>query len=373
MLNDLETQHKLHQPLNEREHDMLNDSETQQGLFNRRDFMRSTAGGAAATVLAGGLGQTALARELLATKPSETYVKLLYESLTEKQRKEMCFDWGQVTGDRGVLRTHISNNWRITRPGILSNFYTSDQQALIRQVFEGMLNPDWIERFDKQLQDDMGGYGKAQSIAIFGQPGEGKFEFVLSGRHLTLRCDGNTTEHVAFGAPIVYGHSVTPYYEKPAHPGNVFWHQAKAANEVYQMLDGEQRKQALAPEAPDEGLIAFQGKKGNFPGVPIAAMSGDQKAAIQGVLQKLIEPFRKTDRDEVLASLKSQGGLDQCSLCFYRRDDLGDDGVWDNWRIEGPSFVWHFRGAPHVHVWVHVADDSSVALNSKNLSGPLRK
>jgi len=102
-------------------------------------------------------------------------------------------------------------------------------------------------------------------------------------------------------------------------------------------------------------------------------MSGDQKTAIQGVLQKLIEPFRKTDRDEVLAALKSQGGLDQCSLCFYRRDDLGDDGVWDNWRIEGPSFVWHFRGAPHVHVWVNVADDSSVAVNSKNLSGQLRQ
>jgi hypothetical protein len=153
----------------------------------------------------------------------------------------------------------------------------------------------------------------------------------------------------------------------------VFWHQAKAANEVYQMLDGEHRKQALAPEAPDEAQVRFQGKEGKFPGVPIAAMSGDQKTAIQGVLQKLIEPFRKTDRDEVLAALKSQGGLDQCSLCFYRRDDLGDDGVWDNWRIEGPSFVWHFRGAPHVHVWVNVADDSSVAVNSKNLSGQLRQ
>jgi hypothetical protein len=324
-------------------------------------------------VAGGALAGVATAKESVATKPAETFVKLLYESLTEKQRQEMCFDWDHVSGNRGVLRTYISNNWRITNPGIKSSFYTPDQQTLIRQVFEGMLNPDWIDRFDKQLQDDMGGYGKAQSIAIFGKPGEGKFEFVLSGRHLTLRCDGNTTEHVAFGSPIVYGHSVTPYFEKPAHPGNVFWHQAKAANEVYQMLDGEHRKQALAPKAPDEAAIAFQGKKGKLPGVPIAAMSSDQKTAIQGVLQKLVEPFRKTDRDEVLAALKSQGGLDECSLCFYRKDDLGDDGIWDNWRIEGPAFVWHYRGAPHVHVWVNVADDPSVKLNSKNLSGPLRQ
>jgi hypothetical protein len=348
------------------------DRENEMSFPNRRDFL-ATAGIGAAAVAGGSLAGVATAKKSVATKPAETYVKLLYESLTEKQRKEMCFDWNHVAGNRGVLRTHISNNWRITNPGIKSKFYTADQQALIRQVFEGMLNPDWIKRFDKQLQDDMGGYGKAQSIAIFGKPGEGKFEFVLSGRHLTLRCDGNTTEHVAFGAPIVYGHSVTPYYEKPAHPGNVFWHQAKAANEVYQMLDGKHRKQALAPEAPDEARIGFKGKDGKFPGVPIAALSSDQETAIQGVLQKLIEPFRKTDRDEVLAALKSQGGLDKCSLCFYRRDDLGKDGVWDNWRIEGPSFVWHFRGAPHVHVWVNVAGDSSVKLNSKNLSGPLRK
>ena len=59
--------------------------------------------------------------------------------------------------------------------------------------------------------------------------------------------------------------------------------------------------------------------------------------------------------EEAVAALKRQGGLDRCFLKFYRHDDLGDDGVWDNWRLEGPAFVWHYRGAPHVHVWVNVA------------------
>ena len=44
--------------------------------------------------------------------------------------------------------------------------------------------------------------------------------------------------------------------------------------------------------------------------------------------------------------------------------NFADDKVWDNWRLEGPSFVWYFRGMPHVHVWVNVADDPSVELNS---------
>ena len=39
--------------------------------------------------------------------------------------------------------------------------------------------------------------------------------------------------------------------------------------------------------------------------------------------------------------------------------------MWDNWRLEGPAFVWYFRGAPHVHVWVNVADDPILPLNAK--------
>jgi len=30
--------------------------------------------------------------------------------------------------------------------------------------------------------------------------------------------------------------------------------------------------------------------------------------------------------------------------------------VWDVWMLEGPSMVWYFRGAPHVHTWVYIAE-----------------
>ena len=65
--------------------------------------------------------------------------------------------------------------------------------------------------------------------------------------------------------------------------------------------------------------------------------------------------------DEVLAVLTANGGLEKTHLAFFQMDesgkksaDLGNDGVWDVWRLEGPGFVWHFRGAPHVHVWVNI-------------------
>src|SRR5205085_11007891 len=204
-----------------------------------------------------------------------------------------------------------------------------------------------------------------QSIAIFGQPGADRFEFVLASRHMTLRCDGHSAEHVALGGPILYAHEGEDLFEEPHHPSNVFWHQALAANKLYDMFDGRQRSQALAIDGmPSEELIGFRGPQGKFDGIAVTDFSPDQKQHLQSVLQLLLEPFRQSDQDDVVKCLKVQGGLDACHLAFYKQGDLGGDGVWDNWRLEGPSFVWYFRGKPHVHVWVHVADSPDVKLNS---------
>jgi hypothetical protein len=186
----------------------------------------------------------------------------------------------------------------------------------------------------------------------------------MTGRHMTVRCDGNSTEHVAFGGPIFYGHAAESFNEKPNHPGNVFWPQAIAANRVYEMLDGKQREKALVSKLPREQSVAFQGTGGTFPGIAISELSSDQKDLTKEVLGKLLEPYRATDREEASSMLEKQGGLDACSLAFYSDGDIGSDKVWDCWRLEGPSFVWYYRGSPHVHVWVNVADDPSVKLNA---------
>jgi hypothetical protein len=294
---------------------------------------------------------------------TETIVKTLYDSLKEEQRKKMCFAWDHVDPKRGLLRTFVANNWNITGEEINSEFYSKDQQQMIRDIFKGIISPDWVKRIDKQLEDDAGGYGVDQSIAIFGEPGSGKFEFVMTGRHMTLRCDGNSADHVAFGGPIFYGHAVKGT-EDPAHPGNVFWPQALAANKVFEMLDSKQREQALLTKRPREQSVHFQGTNARLPGIRVADLSSDQQDEINKVLAKLLEPYQQINREEALTCLKAQGGLEKCSLAFYKEGDLGNDKVWDCWRIEGPAFVWYFRGEPHVHVWVNIASDPSVKTNS---------
>ena len=328
----------------------------------RRRFVQAASAGVAAVALPRVLQADESAAD---AKAPESLVKKLYDSLSEKQKEEICFTW-DYTDDRKLLRTHVSNNWQITdikTCGLGTDFFTRDQKDMIEALFWGLYNKDWHARIRKQLQDDAGGYGKQQTIAIFGKPGSEKFEFVMTGRHLTIRCDGNTTEHVAFGGPIFYGHAASGFNEQVGHPGNVFWPQAVRANGLFQMLDGKQREAALFEKMPPESAVAFQGKE-KVHGLPASELSKDQREHLQGVLNLLVEPYRMSDRQEVMKCLDVQGGLDQVRLSFYREGDLGNDGIWDNWRLEGPSFVWHFRGTPHVHVWVNVADDASVLTNA---------
>src|SRR4029079_18085159 len=100
---------------------------------NRRDFLR--AAGVAAAV-AGIAPLTGLAAEKtpasatkLAGSTPETLVKVLYDTLSDKQKKEICFDWDYVETAapgprgraRGLLRTFVANNWQITPHSLISH------------------------------------------------------------------------------------------------------------------------------------------------------------------------------------------------------------------------------------------------------------
>lgn len=279
-------------------------------------------------------------------------VSALHATLSPAQRSAVCFDWNHPK------RNMIANNWQIV-PQTIKAFYTPEQREMIFEVFKAAHSPEWVERRLKQLQDDGGGWQNYQ-IAIFGAPDSGPYEWVMTGRHLTLRVDDDSNPGTAFGGPIFYGHAAQGFNEKPDHPGNVYWHQALRANEVFKALDGKQRTSALVqggvpPESPRAILNRPADQR---PGIPVSTMTRDQRELVSLVLQDLLAPMRPEARAEARRYLDQHGGLESLSMAFYQSEDVGSDGVWDVWRLEGPSTVWYFRGAPHVHTWVYLHDGS---------------
>jgi hypothetical protein len=105
-----------------------------------------------------------------------------------------------------------------------------------------------------------------------------------------------------------------------------------------------------------ENAVQPQGTEGAFPGLQVADMSADQKELVTKALKTVFGPYRTEDGDEAMAIIQAGGGLDALRFAFYQQGDLKNDQVWDIWRIEGPNSVCHFRGAPHVHAYIHVAE-----------------
>jgi hypothetical protein len=354
---------------------------------DRRAFLKTVA--AATTAALGGTmpGAVSAADAPLApVSAADAAVKALYESLNDRQKKAMCFDWDRKGYGGLPLRLHVTNNWAVSSTTIGS--LTRDQQALVGEVLKSVLNAGWPEKLAQQAKDDTGKpWTEDRKIAIFGTPESGKCQCVISGFHLTFRAGGDGDAHAAFGGAICHGHQPSGFHEKPGHPGNIFWYQAQEAHKVYQILDGKQQRKALVlkgmpyyefdgkidrtPILPDskfnramEPDVRFGGPRADLPGLPVAEMTRDQKEAMQKVLASLLSPYRKPYRDRVLQCLQKQGGLERCHLIFYKERTLGKEGKWDNWRVEGPAFVWYFRGFPHVHNWIHVADDPATPVTS---------
>ena len=309
--------------------------------INRRGFLRTAALGGAA--LAAG---TARAGN---PKPSETLVANLYETLSAEQKRKVVFPFNHP------LRSKVDNNWHVT-PMKIGEFFNPDQQAMIHQIFRGLHNPEFVDKVLYHVQEDAGGL-ENYSVALFGEPGSGAFEFVVTGRHCTSRCDGDSVEGAAFGGPIFYGHASGGFNEKPDHPRNVYWYQAKRANEVFQALDGKQRTLALLGDPREEqgtATVKLKGRGGQLAGLPVSEMASDQRELVGKVLADLLLPFRKKDTDEAMKFIRANGGVEALSMSFYKNMDIGQDGVWDVWQLESPTMIWYFRGSPHVHTWVNI-------------------
>ncbi len=315
---------------------------------SRRNFIQVTGSMALSAALAT-RGWTAVGKSPVA----ENKVTELYQLLSNDQRRGICFPVDHE------LRGHMTLNKLITEVKIES--FPQKQQALIDEVIRGLTSEEGYQRLSRQMKEDADGLG-GYSVSFFGEPGDNAFECVLSGRHVTLRADGNFEDKMAFGGTMFYGHvseAAGGFHEDETHKGNVFWYQAEHANKVFHALDPAQRKQALLGKVPHEREVEH--RKGPYPGLKVGDMSSDQQELVRAVIMSMLRLYRKQDVDEALKIIEANGGIQELSLSFYnltqkgKPGDIGDDGVWDLWRLEGPGFAWHYRGNPHPHGWVNIA------------------
>src|SRR5690349_16219307 len=150
--------------------------------FSRREFLKTTAVGAAAAVAAtAGIIHVGAPRALAAAEAalpataagsSETLASMLYQSLSEAQRKLICFPFDHP------LRLKVDNNWHIVNSPI-SDVLSNHQRAMVKDLFLSMHSEEYAGRVYHQVDDDNHEDGKgfdSCAVALFGQPGE-KFEF----------------------------------------------------------------------------------------------------------------------------------------------------------------------------------------------------
>lgn len=294
---------------------------------SRRDFVKAL--GTAAMVPA------------LGANSAETPVARFYKSLTVEQKSQLSFP------DDHPLRSVFRDNWKIVEPTI--GDLDRDQQSLCRAIFQGLCTDAGLERFDRQMRDDYGGFANYH-VALFGEPGtERPFEWVLTGRHVTLRADGNRMAGPGFGGPIFYGHSA-------AVGENVWSHHARGATAIFEGLDREQKTRAIVTrsQAKLARVALLRGENAPETGLAVSTLDDPGKRQVQALLQELTTSFRAFDAQEITSCLIAEGGADRLRLAFHDIGEALPPGALPVWTLSGPAFSWYFHGDPHVHAWVVV-------------------
>jgi hypothetical protein len=324
--------------------------------LDRRGFIRTLAlGGAALTAGSASvlLPGTALADKKpmprVANPAAEDLVKELFAGLTDSQKKAVVKPWGHPA------RKSVNPNKALDQT--VGAVYTKPQQELVQKIVRAIASDDkgWHQISRNGTWDASKSFDK-MGADIFGDPTTGKYAFLCTGHHLTIRCDGDSEDGAAFGGPIYYGHSPNGY-----SPRNVFSYQTRQVLKAYQALDEKQRKQAtVAMGHPGEGARSIQLKKdAKLPGIAYADLSKDQQELFEQVMQTILSPFRQQDGAEVVSIIKDMGGMKKVHMAFYseayENTETSENQPWSFWRLEGPGFVWNFRVLPHVHTYVNIA------------------
>ena len=292
--------------------------------LSRREFTKTILATAAVSSVSG----NARAHKSAFCPEAETPVTRLFRSLHGELRKSLCFPFDHR------FRLQIQNAWGVESPTISD--LSSKQQSDCREIFKNLCGIEGHRRFIRQMDEDYGGFERYH-IAFFGEPGTvHPFEWLLIGRHVTIRIDGNGSE---IRGPIFLGHS--------AEKNNVWAGPGVLADHLYENLDRDRKARMLDPRA--KALSSSDAR--NYPGLTLNELDRSQRAMVQGLIEVLIAPFRSVNVPQSDETLQ---------LMFYQRS-MCSKATWDAWKLKGESFECYYHRIPHVHIWLNLARCSCVA------------
>ncbi len=285
--------------------------------WSRREFARAVVG---ASSVALGLGQVAGSEEPRA----DSILARFCRSMNPEQRRSLVFPFDDPK------RTSVQNHWAIVPAPIAS--LTAAQQEMALGLVRQVCTPEGFAALTRTRDDDAGGW-KHDHIAVFGSPDEpGRFEWVLTGRHLTLR--GSSTGVIS-GGPLFFGHS--------AQESNLGDLQTERVGSLFRSLDAQQQDRALVFDGQGEASSS---------GLTIDSLDLNQQVHARRLLASLSEPFQAFEVPSVQACLQDQAnGLRGFRWQRFRTDSCRDGDSPTVWRFVGPGFAWSFHGEPHVHSW----------------------
>jgi len=322
--------------------------------MNRRTALKLGAGLGvlAGTGLYGGY-------QLLPPRPSrklesvDELARRIYVSLDESQRADAC-----VAYDHPLRQYHNRGVFGGGR-SILFGF-NREQRAILTDLLYAGLSDEGRARVPEQDLTRWAGVHSMQAL-ICGDPTSPPYQIIFTGVHLNLRLGGQSREGAAFGGPQVYGDQRGN--GRPGLPANIYRDQFLIAQRLYHGMDAGRRKAAVVEEAPVQTGIELHGRHGSFPGIPVAELTGQDKALAGELVARIFSTYPVADVAYARECLMANGGIDGLFLSYYRHGEDGDIPEAQVFRLEGPGAVFYFRGYPHVHAFINVAVDGDAPLS----------
>ena len=300
----------------------------------RREFgKRAAMAGVAASLPLAGPGEARSEGGSSTSALNESAVARFYHALKDDQKVGICFPFDDPR------RSRVGDDWAVAGPRIQD--LSGTQRGLCREIFKSLCSDEGLDRFRRQMEDDSGGFENFH-VAVFGAPGTGRaFDWVITGRHLTLRADGNRCGGGVFAGPIFYGHSP---HESSGRQENVWSYQGRQADLIFESLDGKERARTLGCKAEPEAS-----------GLAVRELDGGQRGLVEKLVEGMLSTFNAGDAEEAREWLRCAGGVDQMRFTYCQNGEIGEGRAWNVWKLQGPGFSWYYHGSPHVHAWINIS------------------